>query len=783
MFVLDYIRPIGLIGADANKIDMPPVDFDYVDGVQPNFRDGRVDYDEAGLGVSAMRMPRLLVVRNGLGGRTEVTYGTQKPCPQGGSNKSGYKTWHNGKQGNWDVNTEDCYPIFHTPPGADPGFGIFHKYLVKKVVVKDRVGGSPDQVTQYDYSVGNPAWKNPNNPLVSDANESWSIFAGYNRVRVLQGSGTDPSKYTVWMSNFFRGMYHDIRDQASGGGIKQTIVTDYAGNTYDDHYARAGRTLQTRHYRMTTYNANPANASYTEVASTRYDHTIQGSFNGPGYANPRQVRIGLQSNRVRLDDGNWRTSEEKTIYESTYGLPIRLHQYNQVGVEDNTCTSYTYAQQNAPNSFYMINFPERVETWSGDTCGSGTLLSRAVTFYDTYTVEGSQAPFDGNVAEVHTYTNPTTYVSSGRSTYDNMGRIRTTTDPAGLTVTTSYSPGVNWPDNGITSTVGGGLNHSSITLIDRHTGEPSRITDPNGKVTDLVYDPLGRLAEVYLPGQAKSTGMPSLRLSYQITSSGIGQPTAPARSKTETLQSNSGSPVYLTSFQYVDGLGQSRETQQPGPNGGRIVTATTYDVRGNVAATTGPFHNSSAAGSGLVNPSLATMPAIREISYDRPNRTTTEVDKSSVRRGGRPPPPTTATAPWSSPRPVAPRPSATPTSEATSHAWTSTPRPPTRTRTRAPPTPTTSSTNSPRSSTPTATPGPTPTTSPAASPRRSTRTPAPPPPTTTPPAESPTPSTAADRKSPPSTTRCPAPRLAGPATSAPAPGSPATSTTASRRVA
>ncbi|WP_327039571.1 RHS repeat-associated core domain-containing protein [Micromonospora maris] len=626
-FVLDYIRPSGLIGADANKIDLPPVDFDYVDGVQPNFRDGRVDYDESGLGVSAMRMPRLLVVRNGFGGRTEVTYGTQKPCPQGGSTQSGYNSWHNGKVGNWDVNTEDCYPIFHSPPGADPGFGIFHKYLVKKVVVKDQVGGSPDQVTQYDYSVGNPAWKNPNNPLVPDAEESWSIFAGYNRVRVVQGSGTDPSKYTVWMSNFFRGMYHDIYDPGSGGGIKQTTVTDYDGNTYDDHYARAGRTLQTRHYRMTTYNANPANASYTEVESTRYDHIIQGSSNGPGYANPRQVRLGLENSRVKLDDGSWRHSEERTIYESTYGLPIRFHQYNQVGVADNTCTSYTYAQQNAPNSYYMIDFPERVETWSGDTCGSGTLLSREVTFYDTYTVEGSQTPFDGNIAEKRVYTSPSTYVSSGRSTYDNTGRLLTSTDPAGLTTTTTYSPAVNWPDNGITSTIGGGFNHTTTTLIDRHTGQPSRITDPNSKITDFVYDQLGRIAEVYLPGQAKSSGVPSLRFSYQISSSGIGQPTAPARTRTETLQSHSGSPVYLNSYQYVDGLGRIREAQQPGPNGGRIVTATTYDARGNASATTSPFHNSSAAGSGLVNPNLTTVPAVHEASYDHLNRATTQVDK------------------------------------------------------------------------------------------------------------------------------------------------------------
>nr|WP_275412590.1 RHS repeat-associated core domain-containing protein [Micromonospora gifhornensis] len=135
------------------------------------------------------------------------------------------------------------------------------------------------------------------------------------------------------------------------------------------------------------------------------------------------------------------------------------------------------------------------------------------------------------------------------------------------------------------------------------------------------------MAEVYLPGQAKSTGVPSLRFSYQITSSGIGQPTAPARTKTEALQSHSGNAVYLASYDYVDGLGRGRETQQPGPNGGRIVTATTYDARGNIAATTDPFHNNSVAGVGLVNPNLAAVPAIRETSYDHLNRATAQVDK------------------------------------------------------------------------------------------------------------------------------------------------------------
>ncbi|WP_353505504.1 RHS repeat-associated core domain-containing protein [Verrucosispora sp. ts21] len=250
-----------------------------------------------------------------------------------------------------------------------------------------------------------------------------------------------------------------------------------------------------------------------------------------------------------------------------------------------------------------------------------------MTFYDTYTVEGSQTPFDGNIAEKRVYTSPSTYVSSGRSTYDNTGRLLTSTDPAGLTTTTTYSPAVNWPDNGITSTIGGGFNHTTTTLIDRHTGQPSRITDPNSKITDFVYDQLGRIAEVYLPGQAKSSGVPSLRFSYQISSSGIGQPTAPARTRTETLQSHSGSPVYLNSYQYVDGLGRIREAQQPGPNGGRIVTATTYDARGNASATTSPFHNSSAAGSGLVNPNLTTVPAVHEASYDHLNRATTQVDK------------------------------------------------------------------------------------------------------------------------------------------------------------
>ncbi|MBV1850678.1 RHS repeat domain-containing protein [Catellatospora tritici] len=617
---LDYLRPIGLIGDDATKIALPVVNFDSRTDL-----DGRVDYDEDGLGVAALRMPRLLQIYNGFGGKIEITYGRKDPCPDGGSNQPGYSTWYNTKVGNWDVNTEDCYNIFHTPEDSnDSGFGIFHKYLVTKVVYKDLVGGSPDQVTQYDYSQSTATWAHPRSPFVADSDESWSDWRGYGKVRVLQGSGTDPSQYTVETHTFFQGMYYDRKDDDT---LKQTMIKDFDDHWRVDHYAVTGRTLQVQRYKMLTYNSDPTLATYDEVGSTRYEYGYPLMGDGPGYNNSYRTFVTLEKNREKVTGGGWRETQKTTTYDNVFWQPETVTDHgNLADTADDTCTNIYYARNEA---LYLLDYPDTVITREGSACNTqtpGAEIGRTITYYDGSIDTGPlQYLDDGNPTWVKTYSASNKYTAT-ESVYDNFGRVTSATDAAGKTTTTTYNPAVNWPENGIV-TAGPIAGHQTTIFMSRYQGGPFKTIDANGKVTELKVDRLGRTTEVLLPGETAGQG--SLRFAYQITyDGGIGQPTAPARTQTEKLVSGAGN--WASSFTYLDGRGRTREVQTASPAGGRIVSVTTYDARGNVAATGDPVHNASAAGSGLLNPALTALPAWHKTTYDHLSRPISVADYSTT---------------------------------------------------------------------------------------------------------------------------------------------------------
>lgn len=198
---LDRIFPVGLIGSDANKKRLPGINFNV------EYLSGRVDHAEPEYGVSEQILPRVYRVYNGYGGRTDVTYGHVAPCPTSGSGSDNgeYWDWYDSKVGNWDVNTDECAPVWHKPENAPAGWGQFHKYLALKVVEHDRVGDSPDVVHEYEY-LGQAAWALGYGFIDSTgSSESWNEWRGYPTVRVHKGSGTDPDGYSMTETTFFRG--------------------------------------------------------------------------------------------------------------------------------------------------------------------------------------------------------------------------------------------------------------------------------------------------------------------------------------------------------------------------------------------------------------------------------------------------------------------------------------------------------------------------------------------------------------------------------------------------
>lgn len=580
---LDTVRHTGR--AASPSITLPATDFDAV------MLAGKISYDDMSdwtQQLSWRMVPRIGAISNGMGGRTEVTYGQADPCSGGkGRDGSNYHADHVG----------DCYKIDESIDG-NTAWTVYYKQLVTKVIEKDTVAASPDMVTSYDY-LGSPGWASPVNyasPGVAPPATDWR---GYATVRTSEGSGTDPAGYTVTSATYLRGM---------GGN-----VTNFEGGTVADVRALQGSLLQEQTWKMTTLSP----AAYSEADSIRYEYSVVSTGDGPGVYDPAKVLPTRERSRELVTGGTWRYTDKKIAYNAD-GLPNKVNDYGQDGVaSDNSCVSITYARNTDPGQ-WMIDYPSVTEKRAGDDCATGTLIGKSIDLYDGGSDPATNKPTDGNITESRSYANATT-ISVSKATYDDYGRILSTVDPRNKTTTTSYSPAVGWPHTGMTVT--NPLGHIATTKASHLHGQTVSITDANNKKTEIDYDALGRSTTFWGAAQPRSAGTPTATVAYELTG------TAPAKTTVKRLLSGTGTGAkWLTSYNFEDGFGRQREAQTASPAGGRVVTITTYDPRGLTAAESDPVHNASAPGSGLLNPTLTDLPQWSKTVYDGLERPIADID-------------------------------------------------------------------------------------------------------------------------------------------------------------
>jgi RHS repeat-associated protein len=329
------------------------------------------------------------------------------------------------------------------------------------------------------------------------------------------------------------------------------------------------------------------------------------------------VRETLTKTRTWIAaDSRWRWTEARSNYDS-YGLPTDASDLGDDAVtDDETCVRTEYARNTAQ---YLVAYPWQVTEYAG-TCGSDTLLARSQTRYENTALGVAPTKGLSTTTQLLTAPNPDVWATTHAS-YDTRGRPITNIDARGQTTQTSYTPPGNLPLKEIT--VRNPLGHTAKTTLDPGRGQPIQQVDANGKLTTTEYDPLGRRTAVWLPTEKKASGdPPSQTYQYEINTS------APHKLTTRVLQSAGVSPVYLTSYTYLDGRWRTRNTQIPSPAGGRIVTETSYDARGQIAALTAPFFNIDAAGSGMVAADPANVPSRTVYSYDNLQRRTVEALQS-----------------------------------------------------------------------------------------------------------------------------------------------------------
>ncbi|MEW2381386.1 toxin C-terminal domain-containing protein [Micromonospora sp. NPDC047707] len=569
---LHKIRHEGQFGG-GTPLTVPAVQLDALQ--LPN----RIDRD--GDDILPLIRPRLNTVYTDSGGQITVRY-APADCSADSLPTPGNSTGR-------------CYPVLWHPSGEEePVTDWFHKYVVESVTESDMttvVPGTsiaPDMVTTYEY-LGDAAWRHADPNGITDAKYlTWSQWRGYEKVRVRRGS--EQLKTTLVEHSFLRGMHGD-KLPGPTGGTRSVTRYDSVGTAHVDHDQFAGFEFETKVYDGSRIVSKALTTPWRyETASKTWDWGTDRAW----FVKPSVVR-GL----TQLEDGTWRETKSVTSYDTktaTYTDPVgRVTQVDDFGdvstAEDDRCIRTTYADNLGLRLRNLVAREETVAVACSATPNRATqVLSDNRTSYDG--LADGATPTTGNATRVEKLARhdgaTASYVTVGEGTFDKYGRPDSARDLSGATTNIAYTE-----VNGLTTkkvetgpTVRVGTTDTRfVSTTEYHPawGQPTAQVDWNNRRTDVDYDKLGRATAVWLPDRAKSSTptMPSVRYSYKV------EQNAPVAVKTEKLD-NAGN--YVASYEIYDGMLRPRQTQSPGPDGGRLVAETFYTATGGVGRVHDAFY-------------------------------------------------------------------------------------------------------------------------------------------------------------------------------------------------
>ncbi|MEU7012481.1 RHS repeat-associated core domain-containing protein [Streptomyces sp. NPDC046385] len=528
--------------------------------------------------------PRLKTVTSETGAKTIISY-LPEQCVAGPMKPE------------LDKNTGRCYPVYWAPNGGKtPILDWFHKYPVQAVSTSAPKGGLEAVEDTYIYGPGGGAWHYNDDPFTKEKERTWSSWRGYDQVTHLTGrSGGTQSKTVTY---YMRGMNGD-RVLAADGTLdpnrrKTESVTGFKASALTDSDQLAGFTRESVIYDGTTAVTSTVNTPWTKNTATQHK----------SYADTEAyfIRTGSTTTHTYVTSWGtpaWRSRSVHTDFDDTYGTPVNVSDRgDDAKLGDETCTRTWYAR-NGAGDVAINNLVSRTRVVANaktnpvadpctlkdadldlpmDASRPGQVISDTAASYDT-TAEWSEAQVP-TLGETRWTGRTKGYKSDGQPlwqkvatlAYDALGRVVQSKDTNDLaTSSTTYDPPASGP---LTSTVVKNTAlHATTTLVDFATGAPTKVTDPNSKVTETEYDALGRVTKVWLPNQSKVLGRsPNYVYGYNVTSSAM-----PWVSTATIRGDGSG---YNTSFVLYDSMLRPRQTQVPSAGGGSIISQTLYDSRG-----------------------------------------------------------------------------------------------------------------------------------------------------------------------------------------------------------
>ncbi len=546
-------------------------------------------------GLAPMNKWRVTAIYTETGGQIDVSYATPD-CTEGATPEP-------------HLNTQACFPVIRThKAGAEEITDWFAKYPVEQLVEVDLVGGQPDMITSYDYA-GDGAWRYmDDNGFVDEDKRTWSQWRGYDRVIVRTGHPDEVQTETEHL--FYQGMDGDHLPD----GTRSATVVDSTGTSVADDEVFNGQSRE-----VIVRDGVGGDVVSKTITTPWKDQTASTSHSWD--LDAHKVDTGQVDTYTALADGSFRQTRTANTYDS-YGMISQVHDAGDVSdPDDDRCTRTTYARNPDKHLLSLVAQQRSVAVDCEATVSVDDVITHTRTLYD----DGAfgDAPTQGRPTETqraadYDGTEPV-FQTVTASTFDEFGRAVSVTDAEGNTTTTDYTaahPGGH--DTAVETT--NPLGHVTVEEYDARSQVVAE-TDAEGNRTELAYDALGRLTEVWLADRQRDLDFsPSMRFEYHVSKD------APTTVVTHALNAQGD---YTTSYKILDGMLRERQTQAPAPDGGRVLTDTLYDSRGNKVIARDPYFNADdPAGELFVVANHDEIPRWTRTVYDGADRTTDVVNMS-----------------------------------------------------------------------------------------------------------------------------------------------------------
>ncbi|MFJ7967103.1 ricin-type beta-trefoil lectin domain protein [Streptomyces sp. NPDC096324] len=527
-----------------------------------------------------------------------------------------------------DSNTESCYPVYWTVPGASkPIADWFNKVTVDSVATSDLTiagqykpdaqnnpAGSETQISHYSYS--GPAWHRDDSAQTDDQYRTWDQFRGFRTVTVQTGQAPEP--VTQQTTTYLQGMDGDYKADGTRRSVSVDAKVD--GNTVlsvTDADQLAGTDFQDTNYTQSggTVDAVGINGPFTfttTASAAQTSWTAWTQDDNPGGTKPDPSTLpDLTAHRIKassslqyelLANNTWRHTKTDTTYDSQGRLSTVNAHGDGVDPKQEKCATTTYADTPSSNTM-MLSYPDRVTSVASDcttAASASTLLTDKKIYYlgdGTPTGLGTYGKVSATGASTATqtatsYTGTTeNWLTTSAMGYDGAGRVTDAYDATGQKTHTDFSPAWSTAGNNTNATGETSINSKGwkvTSTLDALRGATLESVDANGRKTDMTYDALGRRTAVWLPGRDKAAGQSADRIfAYSINPGAvpapgdtITQPGAPTSVTTKSLRDDG---TYATSVSIYDGMLQPRQTQATAmgdSNSGRVISDTFYDSHG-----------------------------------------------------------------------------------------------------------------------------------------------------------------------------------------------------------